>query len=35
MWTRACDTLREEVVCFVREKLASRGAVDPISCSLR
>src|SRR5439155_22694696 len=21
MWTRACDALREEIVCFVREKL--------------
>jgi hypothetical protein len=21
-WTRACDALREEIVCFVREKLA-------------
>jgi hypothetical protein len=22
VWTRACDTLREEVVCFIRERLA-------------
>src|SRR5438034_3000595 len=25
MWTRSCDALREEIVCFVREKLASRS----------
>src|SRR6266853_2934002 len=23
-WTRACDSLREEIVCFVREKLTSK-----------
>jgi len=22
VWTRACDTLREEIVCFIRERLA-------------
>ncbi len=26
-WTRACDSLREEVICFVREKLAAEGAL--------
>src|SRR6476660_5210004 len=26
-WTRACDALREEIVCFVRERLTS--AMDP------
>ena len=35
MWTRACDTLREEVVCFVREKLASNGRLEHIRCSIR
>lgn len=33
-WTRACDTLREEVVCFVREKLAA-DHLDHIRCSIR
>ena len=36
-WTRACDALREEIVCFVRERLTS--AIDPtvarVDCSLR
>src|SRR6266508_3255384 len=36
-WTRACDALREEIVCFVREKLTT--AIDPtvgrLDCSLR
>jgi len=35
-WTRACDALREEIVCFVRERLTS--AMDPtverLDCSL-
>src|SRR6266540_5242824 len=34
-WTRACDALREEIVCFVREKLTSNGSVTLLSCSLR
>ena len=34
-WTRACDALREEVVCFVREKLASNRALAHLRCSLR
>jgi len=34
-WTRACDTLREEVICFVREKLAADGALQHIRCSIR
>jgi hypothetical protein len=36
-WTRTCDALREEIVCFVREKLTS--ATDPtvarLDCSVR
>jgi len=35
MWTRACDSLREEIVCFVREKLTSTSAVERLKCSLR
>ena len=33
-WTRACDRLREEVVCFVREKLGA-DHLDHIRCSIR
>ena len=35
MWTRACDALREEIVCFVREKIASTTAVARLDCSVR
>jgi hypothetical protein len=35
VWTRACDSLREEVVCFVREKLAGSGGLGRLDCSLR
>ena len=34
-WTRACDALREEIVCFVREKLTTNGSVTLFNCSLR
>src|SRR5580765_3580483 len=36
-WTRACDALREEIVCFVRERLtaAMDPAVGRLDCSLR
>jgi hypothetical protein len=34
-WTRACDSLREEVVCFVREKLATGNDREHIRCSVR
>jgi len=34
-WTRACDALREEIVCFVREKLTSAGDFSRFDCSLR
>ena len=34
-WTRACDSLREEIVCFVREKLASTTQLERLDCSLR
>ncbi len=33
-WTRACDTLSEEIVCFVREKLAAEQH-SHIRCSIR
>jgi len=35
VWTRACDQLGEEIVCFVREKLASTTQAHRIDCSLR
>jgi hypothetical protein len=34
-WTRGCDSLREEIVCFVREKLASTTVLERLDCSLR
>ena len=34
-WTRACDALREEIVCFVREKLAFASGRARLDCSLR
>ncbi len=35
VWTRACDPLREEIACFVREKLISRGGLERLDCSLQ
>jgi hypothetical protein len=35
VWTRACDSFREEVVCFVREKLSGTSALRRLDCSLR
>src|SRR5438034_4534068 len=32
---RACDTLRAEIVCFVREKLTSKTDLPLLDCSLR
>ena len=34
-WTRACDALREEIVSFVREKLAFATDRARLDCSLR
>ena len=34
-WTRACDALREDIVCFVREKLSSAADFSRFDCSLR
>ena len=34
-WSRGCDRLREEVVCFVREKLAATADLQEMSCSIR
>jgi hypothetical protein len=35
VWTRACDSLREEIVNFIRERLTSTTTVDRLKCSLR
>jgi hypothetical protein len=35
VWTRACDSLRQEIVCFVREKLVSADGPSRLDCSLR
>jgi hypothetical protein len=34
-WTRACDALRVEIVCFVREKITATPGVARLNCSLR
>ena len=34
-WTRACDALREEIVCFVRERLTTAIGCPRLDCSLR
>ena len=34
-WTRACDALREEIVCFVRERLTAAADSSRLDCSLR
>src|SRR5437762_4232177 len=34
MWTRSCDALREEIVCFVREKLTWTTDLERLDCSL-
>src|SRR5438067_10856355 len=33
--TRACDALREEIVCFVRERLTAAADFPRLDCSLR
>src|SRR5207253_8926502 len=34
-WTRACDALRQEIVCFVRERLTPASDSPRLDCSLR
>src|SRR5947208_16657104 len=34
VWTRACDSLREEIVCFIRERLTTTTS-ERLKCSLR
>ena len=33
VWTRACDALREEIVCFIRERLSATTS-ERLKCSL-
>jgi len=33
-WTRACDALREEIVCFVRERLTTATHFPRLNCSV-
>jgi hypothetical protein len=33
VWTRACDALREEIVCFIRERLTATTS-ERLKCSL-
>src|SRR5215831_3015853 len=35
MWTRSCDALREEIVCFVRERLTSASDFARLDCFVR
>ena len=35
VWSRACDTLRGEIVCFIREKLSAAGDLPQLNCSIR
>lgn len=34
-WTRSCDTLRQEVACFIRDKISSGPAIAELTCSVR
>jgi hypothetical protein len=34
VWTRACDALREEIVCFIRERLGATSS-ERLKCALR
>ena len=34
-WTRACDALRQEIVCFVRERLTTASDSPRLDCLLR
>jgi hypothetical protein len=35
IWTRNCDPLREEIVCFIRDKLTAAPGLARLDCSLR
>ena len=34
-WSRSCDALREEVTCFIREKICSGAGTTELNCSIR
>jgi hypothetical protein len=35
VWTRSCDVVRSEIVCFVRDKLMLSGGERRVQCSIR
>lgn len=35
VWSRPCDTLRSEIVCFIREKLFVLNDLPQLNCSIR
>lgn len=35
VWSRACDVLRAEIVCFIREKLGAAEYLPEMRCSVR
>ncbi len=35
IWTRSCDALREEITCFIREKICSSAKVSELNCSIQ
>ncbi|PZR79027.1 MAG: hypothetical protein DLM52_01865 [Chthoniobacterales bacterium] len=34
-WSRPCDVLRTEIVCFIREKISTAADVPQLNCSVR
>jgi hypothetical protein len=34
-WSRSCDALREEVTCFIREKICGGAGQAELNCSIR
>lgn len=34
-WTRSCDALREEVACFIRDKISNGAGIADLTCSIR
>lgn len=35
VWSRPCDTLRSEIVCFIREKISAAADVPQLNCCIR
>jgi hypothetical protein len=34
-WSRSCDALREEVACFIRDKISAGLPIEELTCSIR